>query len=316
MLFETKNFKIEKAIFASEKHADGSPHLHVYVSLETSFHSTLPSCLDIPGEDQGQDYHGNYQVARNPRNTIQYVIKSGDYVTIPEDWDPKGKGPSALTLVCGMIAERKSLQDIWQAHPSSALIHKRKIDEMLAEVTKWEQVRSLVSIAPLLWGPVPMELSQNVIWDWLQTNVLHKRVPRQPQLFIHGEPGIGKTHLVGVLRQALRVYDVPVEDFYDMYRDEDFDLAIMDEFKGWKTIQWMNSWLQGTVMCLRKKGAQYLKTKNLPTIVIANVPLEDIYRNTAAVFLEALRQRLIIVNTTHETLDPVIAAMENFIKHQ
>lgn len=97
----------------------------------------------------------------------------------------------------------------------------------------------------------------------------------------------------------VRVYILPLhEDFYDFYDDDDYDLAVMDEFRGHKTIQWMNLWCQGGTNNLRKKGSQILKKKQIPTIIISNFSLEECYSKVEDSRLETLRRRLEIVHVT------------------
>jgi len=55
----------------------------------------------------------------------------------------------------------------------------------------------------------------------------------------------------------------------------------MDEFKGQKTLQWMNEFRQGSKMTLRKKGSQYLKSKNIPVIILSNYSLSECYPKAA-----------------------------------
>jgi len=100
-------------------------------------------------------------------------------------------------------------------------------------------------------------------------------------LFISGERNRGKTSLIEYLERSLSVYHIPhTEDFYDAYDDE-YDLAVLDEFKGQKTLQWMNEFLQGSRMTLRKKGSQHLKVKNMPVIILSNYSLGECYPKAA-----------------------------------
>lgn len=101
----------------------------------------------------------------------------------------------------------------------------------------------------------------------------------------------------------MRIYIMPRdEDFYDGYDDDDYDLCVLDEFKSSKTIQFLNGWLDGNPMPIRKKGSQGIKRKNLPTIIISNWPVEQNYKaaiekNSSAV--DSLIDRLEIVNVTN-----------------
>ena len=77
------------------------------------------------------------------------------------------------------------------------------------------------------------------------------------------------------------MYHMPTtEEFYDQYSD-DYDLVVMDEFKGQKTIQWMNQFLQGSPMPIRKKGSQGMKYKNLPVVILSNYRLSECYVKAA-----------------------------------
>lgn len=113
---------------------------------------------------------------------------------------------------------------------------------------------------------------------------------------------MGKTSLVMWLGDYARIYHVPLhEDFYDLYDDNDFDIAVIDEFKGHKTIQWMNAWCNAGVNNLRKKGSQILKKKHTPTIIISNYPLHECYRKACEENrekLDPLVRRLKIVEIT------------------
>ena len=54
----------------------------------------------------------------------------------------------------------------------------------------------------------------------------------------------------------------------------------MDEFKGAKTIQFINLLAQGAPMTLAIKGAQRLKVSNPPLIVLSNLTIEQVYHKT------------------------------------
>ena len=85
------------------------------------------------------------------------------------------------------------------------------------------------------------------------------------------------------------------EDFYDSYNEEFHDLVVMDEFRAQKTIQFLNQWLQGSIMSVRKKGSQGEKKKNLPMIILSNYSLESAFSKSSSEKLDTLRCRLEIV---------------------
>ena len=135
--------------------------------------------------------------------------------------------------------------------------------------------------------------------DWLNINIRQPRKFRQAQMYIHGPPMIGKTTMIEVLRQHLRVFMIPRdEDFMDEWENGTFDIAILDEFKAHKKIQWLNSWLDGSLMPLRQKGRQTLKSQNIPTLILSNYTLRECYHKKSSesdVGLDALESRLSVI---------------------
>jgi len=116
--------------------------------------------------------------------------------------------------------------------------------------------------------------------EWVNSNVCQSRPFRSPQLYLWGPPACGKTSFLRLLEKYLRVYYMPTdENFYDFYDDDSYDLIVVDEFKGQKTIQDINRWLDGQNMTIRMKGRQSLKYKNLPIIIVSNFPPHIVYRN-------------------------------------
>lgn len=76
--FLLKSFKVKEYVVASEKHEDGSPHLHAFVKVEAKI-EFKPTMGDFIHE--GVTYHGNYQVAKCWRAVQKYCIKEGDYLS-------------------------------------------------------------------------------------------------------------------------------------------------------------------------------------------------------------------------------------------
>ena len=60
--------------------------------------------------------------------------------------------------------------------------------------------------------------------------------------------------------------------------EDDYDLCIMDDFKGQKLIIWMNEFLGSKNMLMWMLGGTHMrKTRIIPTIVISNFPLARCY---------------------------------------
>lgn len=67
------------SVICREKHADGSLHIHCFVTLSQKVDIRDPSVADLtqPG---GPTFHGNYQAVRSPKAVALYVIECGDYI--------------------------------------------------------------------------------------------------------------------------------------------------------------------------------------------------------------------------------------------
>lgn len=280
-------------VVCEEKHQDGSPHLHVALELKEKKHIRDPNFFDPIG---GQ--HGNYQAMKNKAKCIEYVIKAGDFIAegiVPQDVLKKKDGRSSWAAK--RIMAGATLEELNEEDPGFVLLHKRKIEEY----GNWLAIKKQRhNIRP--WRLLHLEnlTGTNLeIAQWLNENMFVSRSFKQPQLYIHGVHSLGKTSLIRQLSEFANIYHVPLqEDFYDMYNDEDYDLAVIDEFKGQKMIQWLNSFLDGSVVTLRKKGGQIMKKKNIPVIICSNYAVYEVFHKANPVALNALRSRLKEVHVT------------------
>lgn len=67
------NYIVKDYVIVREYHADGTPHVHVYLSLHKPFNTTNPNFLDLKSGDSF--VHGNYESAKLPNKVIQYMLK-------------------------------------------------------------------------------------------------------------------------------------------------------------------------------------------------------------------------------------------------
>jgi len=307
------------AVVALERHKDGSPHLHVVLHfLEKQRLKGLPGLAVLDGI---ASQHGNYKTIKHSNQdllrTLKYVMKDGNYKTIGINLEEFIEGLSnskpANSGVWIQAAERlragASMTELHDWNPSFVALNLRKVEDYRKWLVRNRQ-------------PVPKDVLIRVHQDipstagiqliaWMNSNLTvgktTGRSPRQKQLWLCGPPGIGKTRLRGLLANYLRIYTVPNdEDFYDDWEDHLYDLAVFDEFKGQKTIQWMNSWLDGQPKPLRKKGSQYEKRVNVATIILSNFTPQQCYHkafNQHASQLAPLLDRLEIVQWDTSTID-------------
>jgi len=262
-------------LVCEELHKDGTPHLHAFLQFKEKKTFSKPDCFDFIG---GQ--HGNYQVTRDVKKWVTYCTKGDNYVAEGVDVQAiKTKKAPKNEEIAKMIMEGKSLKEINEHSPGYTMINKRKLEEydswIKCENSKKNKIDWIPPSLEGLTGP------QKTIAEWICLNIRQTRKFKAPQLYIHGQRNLGKTSLIEWLEQSLSVYHMPMtEEFYDLYSD-DYDLVVMDEFKGQKTIQWMNQFLQGSPMTIRKKGSQSMKYKNLPVVILSNYSLSECYMKAA-----------------------------------
>lgn len=277
-------------IVCEEAHKDGTPHLHVFLQFKEKKNVCKNDEFDFIGKK-----HGSYEVARSVKGTVEYVTKAGNYVAKGVDVEKiKSKGTKMCDKIAKLIDEGKSLAEIREEERGYFLMHKRKIEEYATWVECEKAKKSKMDwIPPVIDGLTDANLQ---IAEWICKNIRQSRIFKAPQLFITGKPNLGKTSLVELLTKSLSVYLMPMEEeFYDQYSD-DYDLVVLDEFKGQKKITFLNQFLQGSTMSIRKKGSQGLKTKNIPVIILSNLTLEQCYRRANEDGrLDSLRARLEII---------------------
>lgn len=289
----------EWSIWAKELHEDGTPHLHAFVHLAKPCNLTSPTCLDLVAN--GVVSHGNYQVARDPRATLDYVCKGGDIQCFNIDlasartlFTAAGRKRNATELILSEMNAGKPLTKIAREHPEHStfiMLHYDRLKHFYTE-SVLEQV-----ILPLTFEKAQTKFPPN-LWDseickWLNHNIHHTREFSQKQLWIWGPTCHGKTTLKNTLSQCLRIYSVPNEDFYDNYDDSLYDLITFDEFNHEKKITWMNQFCDGSVCPLRQKGDQTVKKKNLPVIVLSNKSISQCYSQSAAHILATIQRRFL-----------------------
>ncbi len=269
------------AIVSRETHQDGTPHLHIVVNLKQKLITRDPNIWDfIVGK------HGNYQVAKHILKVVKYVTKDGNYVSHlidPPTWikSHQTKNGASFELVAKLMKEGKSLEELDDLHPGM-------IAQNLSKLRKYEQFltskkRKLSSKQLQKWNPIPIQnLDQDfrTLGIWLNNN-LHPGSPRhfkQKQLWLWGTTNLGKTSLVMKLMNYFRIYMIPMDVRHlDDYEDDDYDLLVMDEYKGQKSITWMNGFTQGGHFPIHRRYSGTIKKKNLPIIVLSNYSVEQAY---------------------------------------
>jgi len=288
--------KLKGAIVAQEHHADGSLHLHILVFLSEKLRTRDSTYFDFVCAK-----HGSYETIKRVSSALSYVQKEDKEPLIFGDIP---SGNSALTrsksdAAAEMIQSGCSLSQLAKEMPGYFLSNQEKIRKFQSFCIEQKLNESLARLQEPLRDLDPMgELSPIVAW--LNTNLFSKRKFKQLQLYLYGPPNSGKTSLILRLSKYFRIYHIPNgEDFYDFFENDKYDLAVLDEFRADKTIQWMNAWLQGSEMNIRQKGSQCLKVQNIPTIILSNFTPHEAYSKSTPEKLETLITRIEVIKVTN-----------------
>jgi len=308
------------AVVAEEKHQDGSPHLHVLVKFRSQISSSCATFADfLTGS------HGNYQSARNISHVWKYVTKDGCYVVhgdVPIDvTTSEASGKVTMDEIADFMVSGGSLQDVFKRWPGKMLMYRNRI-EQFQQLCESASDQERMPFSGILI-PEDADNTYYSVANWLNSNLPKagetlRREFKAPQLYLSGPPNSGKSSMIRDLMKYFRVYFAPMtEDFYDEYDDNLYDLVVFDEFRSSKPITWLNQFLDGSIMTIRKKGRQYLKKRNLPCIILSNYAIDECYESAVEknpVALDSLKARLLQVQITLELVPPDFSTVPKFLK--
>ena len=284
-------------VISEEKHENGDPHLHCMLKFNKALRTRDVRWADLTGEDY--NYHPNIESVKHARKCIEYIIKDKNYIdngdVCVEDILKRKK--KMCSQVAQLIDNGEDLEAVRALDSGYFLANLAKVKDYHAYVS------SIDNSTKLRWYTLDLEAYRNPqtrdIAEWLNMNLLKERNFKQRQLYIHGKPSLGKTSMCEELEKYFRIYYMPREDWYDDYDDTKYDLIVMDEFKGQRTVQFLNQFLQGSKMPLKRKGISgVLKRKNLPVIILSNYSPEQVYRNVDSMCIKALETRLEVIEVT------------------
>lgn len=288
---------LEWAIIAQEAHKDGTPHLHVVFRMVKKINIRQLDHFDaVAGK------HGNYQGARNLKQVLKYVRKSdkepleqGPVPTATDMEASNSKTPQG-EIIFEKLESGVDLRTIVMEHPSYSMMNLKKMKEMKTYLsmktkkttTKWVHSHST-------------SMETNDVVQWFRANLGVPRKFKQPQLWLWGPANTRKTSAVFKFMEITRTYIVPKEEFDDLYSDEDFDMAFLDEFSaGCRKVEFLKMFLQGGPCPIRQKGSQSMKTKDIPVVICSNYHPNELFTDYKE--LEAMKARLKIIGT-QEPLD-------------
>lgn len=293
---------IESAVVAQEQHQDGGNHLHIYLEYKKEKNFRDPSCFDwITGQ------HGNYDTVRRGKGGrlawLRYISKADKnpacYNIDVEALLSKRKGSGQFQQVVQHLTDGQPLENVDPSLLATVAKDLKKFQDFSSWYNAAKRKPADWPGSLYLKGPVDLREAHFGFFEvikWLNANVNATRRRKQLQLYLHAPPNYGKTLLVDWLAKYQRIYRVCLdEDFYDGYNDASYDMMVFDEWKGQRKLQHMNALLEGQEMRLRVKGAQVVKTKNLPIIILSNYLPGEAYSKIPKERLSSFLTRILVV---------------------
>lgn len=290
----------KNVIVATEKHADGGNHIHIFVEFSKKIDIKNPRYFDLvcPG------HHGNIGTVRYLSKTLRYITKDGDYRLFGYSEAHlkillEGASSTMAELACA-IQSTENFTDIALLYPAKFITHHRGM-RALHNMYAYAKATATTPFTYDRELPPPVGFEQ--LHTWLVDNFFAPagaKPLRSRQLFLHGPTKMGKTRLYAFIARHYRGYLISKDEKYmDDYSDHAFDYMIMDEMTSGHKVEWWNSLLGGEPLVFPYKGGQIRKRKNMPVLLAANSPLDKIYRNVATFYplrFEAFLTRLLVLD--------------------
>lgn len=255
--------------------------------------------------------HGNYSSVNSLQRAIEYATKSGKYTAEGIDVNQflcnvRNKKSGMMALVCAMVKDGCTDAEIDEKYPHLVLLHRTKIHDYRKFVDSLKDTPlppfipyDLTDYPPPLPSDgaddVAEKLMLNDIANWVNTSIIFPRKFKSKQLYLYGGHDMGKTSFAYYLAKYFHLYCAPMQDsYFDDYRDEYHKLVLFDEFSGQYTLQFMNQFLQGGSMHLKKRYQPCVKEFNPMVIITSNLHPCDVFKHASAAY-DAFLSRLLII---------------------
>lgn len=305
--------QIKAMIIARETYKETEGH-HIHLGIEWHKKKNIKDAnlFDFLFMEGKRSQHASIEAMHGSmKQTKEYLSKEDkDPLVIGELSETGEKKKGMTTLIAEAIAEGKTDQEINNMNPGFYLMHGKRIKEYRRETENWKNKDKKVDWEELV--PIDGMTDQELeVQRWLNENIRKERRHKQAQLMIVGSPNSGKTSLVIALDSLVRIYWMPTqEQFYDGWGDDDYDLAVFDE---WNNVHHQHAWLmkllEGGPSRMRYKGGSALKRNYLPIMILTNYTIAEMY--SKKVEEQALRARIKLVDCTDPlTMETVFLRQE------
>ena len=295
-----------KLVISQEKHADGDLHYHM-----CCYYASTPSIYITPSVLALQFHAANFDISssryRAWKNALKYTVKgNGDIVCWPDNYSYGEDLEVELKVSEKVYHELKngtSLEKLLELYTPYMMANYNKVKQirdLMKNAAKQIVPKGINDLWEHLCDPGLLNSHSSRVIQWMRTNICVPERPfRTKNLWIEGAPGIGKSYTMHMLAQYVRVYYLSDLENWYRFDEDDYDVIVLDEWKGGptnskgeKNVQLFNHLLDGSRITLNIKFGNTIKTKNLPFIVLSNFRIAEVYRdNQNSVEVRALQDR-------------------------
>lgn len=284
-------------VVGREKHKDGNWHLHAAFSLVDKVNYQNSHWADEFGGK-----HGKFEGARNMPKCVGYCVKDGLFVA--SGIDPieyvraaKLKQSTVSATIALRLTSGESIRDVNEDTPGYVLLH-------LVQLQRYQEWGRLTLVEIKTWNGVYLDVAvvpHNgvLVQAWLNANIRKTREHKQEQLWLWSRhSNMGKTTMLNLLSERLRIFYIPTESNWDNYEDNRYDLMVADDFAGSQPLAHMNLLLEGSPFCMKQRYQSTVKKDRLPVIICSNYPPRECYSRLSPVRISNLETRLLVIELT------------------
>ena len=311
-------FTCEKVVGVEEGHSGGGKHYHIAIECsDASKHTATKKIRGAFPEFEGMQC--NVRAHKAFTTMLVYITKEannadlskavfgGEYTRDEALAELRAKRGKKVNAVCAVrkhikaggtiagLTENDEIAPFMITSCSSVIRFAECVSEAAGVTSTLEKIKSLAE-----GGSVELaeqRLMQTQI-DALEVFVsqLQGRKPRDPQLYLVGPTGTGKTYVFQLLAEHTSCF-IPCLENNDRafagYSDEKYDWMLLNDFHDNVKFQTLSNLCEGISMTLNGYGMQKTKRKNIPLVFTANsLPR---YKNLDENRREALLDRLEVV---------------------
>jgi hypothetical protein len=294
---------LTRVCLSQEHHSDGTLHLHGVVRFSERRNFVNPRWADLG------TVHGRYELCRSWIASETYLMKEdptpliqtfGTTTTVSVPTVPQGPREKPTEAVARMLTAGSTISEVRRLYPAFVMLHLAKLKAFVQELRQ--------TTASAIRRPCLKILSSHHhlvldVMQWLCLNLPPAvRQHRQPQLFIRGFPGCGKTTMVLDLETEYRIFRPCLTNRYWDGFNDDIELIVFDEFQGNQIdFSLLKVLLDGQPCTLPCRYSDFSKIKNTPVIILCNNPpflvYEKLFQKRDVCFTE-FQERITFIDLT------------------